>query len=54
MQLRRDDEERRDEARMRPSVTRAQHKSGRKLYIEMTFVLVIVGATGRLRTRACH
>ena len=29
----------------RPTLTRATHKSGRKLYVEMTFALVSAGAT---------
>jgi len=27
----------------RPTLTRGQHKSGRKLYVEMTFALVMAG-----------
>ena len=29
----------------RPTLTRGQHKSGRKLYVEMTFALVMAGGT---------
>jgi len=32
--------------RGRPTLTRALHKSGRKLYVEMTFALVKAGAEG--------
>jgi PAS domain S-box-containing protein len=30
----------------RPTLTRALHKSGRKLYVEMTFAIVKAGASG--------
>jgi PAS domain S-box-containing protein len=32
----------------RPTLTRALHKSGRKLYVEMTFAIVKVGAPGEV------
>lgn len=32
----------------RPTLTRASHKSGRKLYVEMTFAIVRGGATGEV------
>ncbi|HLZ05322.1 MAG TPA: PAS domain S-box protein [Bradyrhizobium sp.] len=32
----------------RPTLTRAQHKSGRKLYVELTFALVKSGAGGEV------
>ena len=37
----------------RPTLTRGQHKNGRKLYVEMTFALVIAAGRrqGRLRSR---
>ena len=32
----------------RPTLTRALHKSGRKLYVEMTFAIVKGGAEGEV------
>jgi PAS domain S-box-containing protein len=31
----------------RPTLTRALHKSGRRLYVEMTFAIVREGANGK-------